>query len=162
MLPSKSNKILLIGRGKKYQGQELLEEAWKLVKIPSAQLVIAGEGFKQNETLLGVTYKSKWMTNEELLDEIASSKFVVLPYLEASQSGTIPICDALGVPVVVTPVGGLVEQVRPGENGVISTEVSGKALAIAIETAWQFEWTRNYSSTKFSPERFLQDCFSLK
>lgn len=162
MLIADSTKILLIGRGKKYQGQELLEEAWKLVKIPSAQLVIAGEGFKQNKTLLGVTYKSKWLTNQELLDEITTSKFVVLPYLEASQSGTIPICDSLGVPVVVTPVGGLVEQVRPGENGFISTEVSAKALAVAIETAWQYEWNRNYRFTKFSVERFLQDCFSLK
>jgi len=160
--PSKSNKILLIGRGKKYQGQELLEEAWKLVEIPSAQLVIAGEGFRQNQTLLGVTYKSKWMTNQELIDEVATSKLVVLPYLEASQSGTIPICNALGVPVVITPVGGLVEQVRHGENGVISTEVSAKALAVAIEIAWHFEWNTKYSSSEFSRERFLRDCFSLK
>lgn len=160
--PSESNKILLIGRGKKYQGQALLEEAWKLVKIPSAQLVIAGEGFRQNQTLLGATYKSKWMTNQELVDEIATSKLVVLPYLEASQSGTIPICNALGVPVVITPVGGLVEQVKHRENGVISTEVSAKALAVAIETAWHFEWNTNYSSTEFSRERFLRDCFLLK
>jgi len=162
ILPSDSNKILLIGRGKKYQGQELLEETWKLVKIPSAQLVVAGEGFRQNQTLLGVTYKSKWMTNQELIDEIVTSKLVVLPYLEASQSGTIPICNALGVPVVITPVGGLVEQVRHGENGVISTEVSANALAVAIETAWHHKWNINYSTTQFSHEKFLRDCFSLK
>jgi len=158
---TESSKILLIGRGKKYQGQELLEEAWKLVKIPEAKLVIAGEGFKQNETLLGVKYKNQWMTHQELEDEIASSKFVVLPYLEASQSGIIPICNALGVPIVVTPVGGLVEQVKQGENGIIAKEVTPMALAEAINAAWTFDWKTNYLTPQFSQQKFLYDCFFI-
>lgn len=159
---TQSNKILLIGRGKKYQGQELLEEAWKLVTIPNAELVIAGEGFTKNETLSGVKYKSEWMTHQELEDEIATSKLVVLPYLEASQSGTIPICNALGIPVVVTPVGGLVEQINHGKNGIVAKQVTAKALAEAIEAAWIFDWKTNYLSPEFSQEKFLQDCFSLE
>ena len=159
---TESNKVLLIGRGKKYQGQELLEEAWKLVNIPNANLVIAGEGFTKNLALSGVKYKSEWMTHQELEDEIAASKFVVLPYLEASQSGTIPICNALGVPVVVTPVGGLVEQINHEKNGIIAIEVTAKALAEAIEAAWIFDWETNYLSPQFSQEKFLQDCFLLR
>ena len=159
---TQSSKILLIGRGKRYQGQELLEEAWKLVNIPNAKLVIAGEGFTKNEALSGVKYKSEWMTHQELEDEIATSKFVVLPYLEASQSGTIPICNALGVPVVVTPVGGLVEQINHEKNGIIAIEVTAKALAEAIEAAWIFDWETNYLSPQFSQEKFLQDCFLLR
>lgn len=159
---TKSTKILLIGRGKKYQGQELLEVAWELVKIPEAQLVIAGAGFTCNKALVGVKYKNQWMTYKELEDEIASSKFVVLPYLEASQSGTIPICNSLGVPVVITPVGGLVEQINHGKNGIIATEVTAKALAEAIEAAWIFDWKTNYLPPQFSQKRFLQDCFFLE
>lgn len=159
---TQSSKILLIGRGKRYQGQKLLEEAWKLVNIPNAKLVIAGEGFTKNEALSGVKYKSEWMTHQELEDEIATSKFVVLPYLEASQSGTIPICNALGVPVVVTPVGGLVEQINHEKNGIIAIEVTAKALAEAIEAAWIFDWETNYLSPQFSREKFLQDCFLLR
>lgn len=159
---TQSSKILLIGRGKKYQGQDLLEEAWKLVNIPNAKLVIAGEGFTKNEAFSGVKYKCEWMTHQELEDEIATSKFVVLPYLEASQSGTIPICNALGVPVVVTPVGGLVEQINHGKNGIIAIEVTAKALAEAIEAAWIFDWKTNYLSPQFSQEKFLQDCFLLR
>jgi len=158
---AESGKILLIGRGKKYQGQELLEEAWKILKIPNAKLVIAGEGFRQNETFPEIKYKNHWMTRQELESEIASSKLVVLPYLEASQSGTIPICEALGVPVVVTPVGGLVEQISQGKNGIIAKEVTAKALAEAIEAAWVFDWKTNYFITQFSAKKFLQACFSL-
>jgi glycosyltransferase involved in cell wall biosynthesis len=156
-----SNKILLIGRGKKYQGQELLEEAWKLVNIPNAQLIIAGEGFTKNEALSGVKYKSEWMTHQEVEDEIASSKLVVLPYLEASQSGTIPICNALGIPVVVTPVGGLVEQINHGKNGIVAKEVTATALAEAIDAAWNFDWKTSYVAPQFSQEKFLHDCFSM-
>jgi glycosyltransferase involved in cell wall biosynthesis len=157
-----SKKILLIGRGKRYQGQELLEEAWKLIKIPDAELVIAGDGFKKSQSLLGVEYKSYWMTDQELSDEIASSKFVVLPYIEASQSGIIAICDALEVPVVITPVGGLVEQVSHRKTGIIATEVTAKALAEAIQTAWFWDWKSKYSPNQFSREKFLQDCFQVK
>ena len=156
-----SNKILLIGRGKKYQGQKLLEDAWKLVKISEAELIIAGEGFNQSEPISGITYKNKWMSHQEFENEIASSRLVIFPYLEASQSGTIPICNALGVPVIVTPVGGLVEQVSQGKNGVIAKEVSAMALAEAIEAAWVFDWKTNYLSTEFSVEKFIQDCFLL-
>jgi glycosyltransferase involved in cell wall biosynthesis len=156
---TQSSKILLIGRGKRYQGQELLEEAWKLVNIPSAELLITGEGFTKRKTLSGIKYKSEWMTHQELENEIATSKFVVLPYLEASQSGIIPICNALGVPVVVTPVGGLVEQINHGKNGIVAREVAAKALAEAIEAAWIFDWQTNYLAPHFSQEKFLQDCF---
>ena len=158
---NQSKKILLVGRGKKYQGQELLEDAWKLLKLTGAELVIAGEGFKPNKTLAEVKYKNHWMTHQELENEIALSKFVVLPYLEASQSGIIPICQALGVPVVVTPVGGLVEQVNHLENGIIATEVSAKALAEAIQAAWIFDWKTKYSRKEFSEKKFLKDCFFL-
>lgn len=132
---SSSRKILLIGRGRKYQGQQLLEEAWSLIDKSNKVLVIAGEGFKPNPELSEIEYKIWWMTREEMLNEIASSDLVVFPYIEASQSGTIPICNALGIPVLVTPVGGLTEQVIFGENGYIASEISAESLATGIQLA---------------------------
>ena len=127
-----SKKILLIGRGKKYQGQHLLEEAWDLLDKTDKELVIAGEGFKPNSKHSDIVYKNWWMTREEMIDEISSSDLVVFPYTEASQSGTIPICMSLGIPVVVTPVGGLPEQVIPGVNGLIAIDGSPESLKEAI------------------------------
>ena len=125
-------RVLLIGRGKKYQGQSLLEEAWALIERPGVNLIIAGEGFVVKKNNPGVEYKNYWMSDEQLIDEIAASDLVVFPYIEASQSGTIPICQALGVPVIVTPVGGLPEQVKNGVNGLVLSEVSAVELAEAI------------------------------
>jgi glycosyltransferase involved in cell wall biosynthesis len=58
---------------------------------------------------------------------------VVFPYIEASQSGTIPICIELGIPVLVTPVGGLAEQVLQSLNGTVCEDLSPSSLSKHIE-----------------------------
>lgn len=137
---SSSKKILLIGRGKKYQGQHLLEKAWDLLDKTDKELVIAGEGFKPNSKHPDIIYKNWWMSREEMLEEIGSSQLVVFPYIEASQSGTIPICKALGIPVLVTPVGGLIEQVDNSITGLISDRISANAIAQGIQTFFENNW----------------------
>jgi glycosyltransferase involved in cell wall biosynthesis len=132
---SSSKKILLIGRGKRYQGQNLLEQAWNLLDKSDKKLVIAGKGFKPNSKHLDIEYKNWWMTGEELLSEIASSDLVVFPYTEASQSGTIPICIELGVPVLVTPVGGLAEQVMNQHKCIVTGGLTPNLIAESIEIA---------------------------
>lgn len=129
---SNKNRVLLIGRGKKYQGQDLLEEAWKNMSHDGIELVIAGKGFKPSDISSGIFYKNWWMSRIELLDEIAKSDLVVFPYKEASQSGTIPICKAMGIPVVVCPVGGLPEQVNDGIDGIVAKDHSPCELTRAI------------------------------
>jgi glycosyltransferase involved in cell wall biosynthesis len=73
------------------------------------------------------------MSNLELVSEIKNSDLVVFPYIEASQSGTIPICKELGIPVLVTPVGGLPEQVSECLNGTVSTDMSPNSFSKHIE-----------------------------
>ena len=80
------------------------------------------------------------MTDQELADEIANSDIVVFPYLEASQSGTIPLCKYLGVPVIVTPVGGLPEQVIEGVDGLITKDLSAESLSDKITVALNTKW----------------------
>lgn len=125
-------RVLLIGRGKKYQGQKLLEKAWNLTSQENLELVIAGKGFKPNHDLKNVIYKNWWMSNMELASEINNSDFVCFPYIEASQSGTIPICRELGIPVLVTPVGGLPEQVENGKTGLVTDDLTPQSLAKGI------------------------------
>jgi len=134
-VPQVKKRVLLIGRGKKYQGQELLEEAWGLIAQENIELVIAGKDFKPNHTLKNVVYKNWWMTNEEIIEEISSSDLVVFPYLEASQSGTIPICRALGIPILVTPVGGLAGQAKELRNARVCSNMSARTMANEIEIA---------------------------
>lgn len=155
---SPKKKILLIGRGKKYQGQHLLEDAWNLTDKTNKELVIAGKGFKPNPKFPDIVYKNWWMTREEMIVEISSSALVVFPYTEASQSGTIPICRALGIPVVVTPVGGLIEQVEHRVTGLISAGTSSNSLVYAIEESMNLIWNINNVDEKISADDLIQGC----
>ena len=133
-------RVLLIGRGKKYQGQELLEKAWDLIAQENIELVIAGKGFRPNQNLKNVVYKNWWMSDLELVSEIKNSDLVVFPYIEASQSGTIPLCEALGIPVIVTAVGGLTEQVEDRLTGLILKDANPNTLSNAILEALKINW----------------------
>jgi glycosyltransferase involved in cell wall biosynthesis len=154
-----SRRVLLIGRGKKYQGQEMLEDAWKILNLENTELLICGQGFNSKNSESGIQYKSYWLTDQNLVNEIGFSDLVVFPYSEASQSGTIPICIALNVPVVITPVGGLIEQVVHMQNGIIARDVSAKSIADAIKLALEFDWEKYYVPTEYSEEDLVRVLF---
>ena len=71
------------------------------------------------------------LVDEEVAKLLSSVDLIILPYIEASQSGVIPLAFALGKPVVVTNVGGLKEQVPDG-CGLIIPPNNPKALSDAI------------------------------
>jgi glycosyltransferase involved in cell wall biosynthesis len=56
----------------------------------------------------------------------------VLPYIEASQSGVIPMAYTYGKPVIATTVGGLPESVVDGCTGYLVPPRDERALAEAI------------------------------
>jgi len=161
-VPQVKKQVLLIGRGKKYQGQELLEKAWDLIDQENVELVIAGKGFKPNHNLKNVVYKNWWMSNLELVSEIKNSDLVVFPYIEASQSGTIPICKELGIPVLVTPVGGLFEQVDMNETGVISKSTSASHIAMSISDALARDWGIPKSQGRNVERKLIQIAWNQK
>lgn len=161
-VPQVKKRVLLIGRGKKYQGQALLEKAWGLIPQENIELVIAGKGFKPNHTLKNVVYKNWWMSNLELVSEIKNSDLVVFPYVEASQSGTIPICEELGIPVLVTPVGGLPEQVVMNETGIISGSTSASHVAMSILDALARDWGIPKSQRRNVEPKLIQIAWNQK
>jgi glycosyltransferase involved in cell wall biosynthesis len=140
-------KVLFLGRGKKYKGLKLLEESWLLIDNPAWSLTILGEGHKVRKELPRTTHISGWASNEMMVEEILAHDLIVLPYIEASQSGIIPLCHSLGKPVLVTPVGGLPEQIKDGENGLVSPSLSPLDLAKYIEKGLGMNWPiQNFKS----------------
>lgn len=133
--------VLFVGRFRKYKGLKLLNDAWPLVKNPKKSLTIAGSG-RHIPRGLGKKAKviKKWLSDAEIERLISSHSVVVCPYIEASQSGIIPIATALGRPVVVTPVGGLKEQIAHGTTGLVSRSVTEVDLAKSIDEALKIEW----------------------
>lgn len=132
-------RFLFFGRLRAYKGLDLLRDAFARLRQthPEAELRVVGEGDAEAcapglSRLPGVTVEPRWVAEAEIPTLLASADALVLPYREASQSGVAPQALALGVPVVGTPVGGLVEQVREGAGGVLAAAATAPALAEAM------------------------------
>jgi glycosyltransferase involved in cell wall biosynthesis len=129
--------ILMYGRIKNYKGIDLFARAISEFK-KSYKIVIAGSG---QSVLPQASQINRWLTDSEIELLLKRSKIVVCPYIEATQSGIVNQAHKFGVPVVVTPVGALPEQINEN-NGIISKSCQPQDLAEAIETALQKNWTK--------------------
>lgn len=135
----RSLRLLFFGRILPYKGLSLLLEAFPQVqqRFPALELAIVGQGdlgpyASQLQGLTGVRVENRWLQETEIGSIFAAADLVVLPYVEASQSGVVAIALATGLPMVATPVGGLLEQLSDRQTGLIAREVSATSLAAAI------------------------------
>lgn len=131
--------LLLFGRLLPYKGIDRLIEAMRLLEEENfpARLRLVGQGPLKIESLPGNTeLDRRWVGDEEIPGLFAQSDLLVLPYQEASQSGVLAIAQHLGLPPLVTPVGGLIEQVEGGRSGFVADDISARGLADAIKRAF--------------------------
>jgi len=101
--------ILFVGRIKKYKGLTNLLDAWEKIPHFEYSLCVAGEGkFKtvQKDTI----FINRWLKENEIINLIKNADLVVFPYIEASQSGLLPIAIKLNREVLISDKGGLSEQ----------------------------------------------------
>ncbi len=134
-----NNSILFFGRIKPYKGIKYLIEAEKIFSKSARdyKMIIAGEGditpyiqdIKNNEKLIII---NRYINDTEVALLFKKSMMVVLPYLEASQSGIIPIAYAFKKPVVATDVGSISEVVEDNITGFVVPPGNSDALAAAI------------------------------
>lgn len=134
----KTSEFLFFGRFRAYKGLDILRDAWTLVHAawPEATLRIVGSGEPEGvapgiSSLPRVLLEPRWVPDSEMAPLIASSRCLVLPYREASQSGVLPLALAHGVPVIATSVGGLAAQLADGKSGFV-VQPEPTALASAM------------------------------
>jgi len=104
--------LLFLGRVVSYKGVDLLLSAIEGLDIE--KLTIAGQqvnDIKTNDKKTQII--NKYLSDDEVEKLLASHHILVLPYREASQSGVIMHGLSAGVPMVITKVGGLPEQLPP-------------------------------------------------
>lgn len=104
---------------------------------PSLKLVVAGKGeyyFDKThyDGLNYIHFINRFIPDFELANLIANSKFVVVPYTEATQSGVIMSAYAFSKPVLATNVGGLREMVGNDEFGKVIEAGSVEAIEDGI------------------------------
>ncbi|WP_246725600.1 glycosyltransferase family 4 protein [Beijerinckia sp. L45] len=134
-------RLLFLGRIVAYKGLVLLLEAYTTLRAQGApvDLAIVGDGDlgPYRNALAkaeGVTIVNHWLDDQEIAGALRRADIVVLPYVAASQSGIAAAAFAAALPVVATPVGGLTEQIRDRETGILADAVTAVALADAIVT----------------------------
>lgn len=118
--------FLYFGRIQKYKGLHVLAKAFAEVQkqYPNVHLTVAGSGdFSEYEEeyakLKNATVMNKYITDEEIAYLFSKpNTVVVMPYLDATQSGITGMAYNYDTPVIVTDTGGLREQLFDGEVGV--------------------------------------------
>ncbi len=133
------NSILFFGRIEDYKGLEYLLKAIPLIKkkVANFHVIIAGRGNLGKYNHLIKEHSNIEIINEYIEDDLVAELFqrasvVVMPYVEGSQSGIIPIAYAFRKPVVVTDVGSISEVVDEGKTGFIVPSKDSESLAKAV------------------------------
>ncbi len=136
---AKPVRLLFFGRIVAYKGLGHLLDAYRILReqgVP-VELEIAGSGDlgpyrAAMARLEGLHVHNGWIGDDEIPAILERADIMVLPYVEASQSGVAAAAVAAGLPMVATPVGGLTEQVSDGVTGTIAAGMSAQELADAI------------------------------
>jgi glycosyltransferase involved in cell wall biosynthesis len=144
LAPWEGRHLLFAGRIVRYKGLGTLLAAYATLSAdPPVPLVIAGDGELSDEEsalLDGLTGRPvevvhRWLSDVELASLVGSARFVVLPYLSATQSGVIPLASAFGVPAIASDTGGIAEQVQDGATGMLFAPGDEVALRARLEGA---------------------------
>ncbi|HEY4216040.1 MAG TPA: glycosyltransferase family 4 protein [Gemmatimonadaceae bacterium] len=144
--------ILFFGRMEEYKGIEILLDAMEQLAASGIEfsLVFAGRGPELQRlgariaALPMISVEERFLSPDDAIAEFQSASVVVLPYLDATQSGVAAAAFANGRPVVATQVGGLSEIVVDGVNGLLIEPGSSAALADALTRllSSDMEWQR--------------------
>jgi glycosyltransferase involved in cell wall biosynthesis len=132
--------VLFFGRIWPYKGLEYLIRAEPLVTaaVPDVEIVIAGGGETLDRYRNEMTHPERFTLREGFISRDERARLfekawvLVLPYVDATQSGVIPMAYACGTPVVATSVGGLGEMVDHGLTGLLVPPRAEAALADAL------------------------------
>lgn len=139
-IPEESNNVLFFGRIWQYKGLEYLIRAEPAISslVPDVNIVIAGEGddFSYYENLIQnpdrFSIHNRWISDAERAEMFQRAAIVVLPYIEATQSGVVPVAYNFHKPVVATRVGALSECVEHEKTGLLISPRCDKQLSQAI------------------------------
>jgi len=140
MAEEEEHLILFFGRIWEYKGLEYLIRAEPSIsaRVPRVRILIAGQGEDFSRYARMMVHPERFIVDNEFISEERTAEYfrrasiVVLPYIEASQSGVIPLAYSAAKPVVATEVGGLPEMVEHGRTGYLVAPRNVAQLAEAV------------------------------
>jgi glycosyltransferase involved in cell wall biosynthesis len=132
-------RLLFLGRMIDYKGADILADALqRIADRDDWRLTVAGHGPALTPELTArfklpqvESVRPGWLSEAEINALLDSHDVMLAPYRDASQSGVVAEAMAAGLPCVVTPVGGLAEQVG-GAGGWVVVAPTADAFAAGL------------------------------
>jgi glycosyltransferase involved in cell wall biosynthesis len=127
--------FLFFGRIMRYKGLPLFVEACEILRQEGFTfgVGVVGEGNLEDWRPVlerwGAEIVNRWVDHAEISSVMSRYDAVVVPSIDASQSGVVPVAHGHGLAAIVTPAGGLAEQVDEGATGLVAAAISAPAVA---------------------------------
>lgn len=133
-------RALFVGVLEHYKGIDELAEAWRVAvaKLPGATLHVVGRGTRREvvERLVAdLPGRVEWtevLTTEGVARALDAATTLVLPSRSEGMGRVLVEAFCRGRPAVASRVGGIVDLVRDGENGLLVPPEDPRALADAL------------------------------
>lgn len=164
----KNNKVVTFsGRFIPRKGVNFLLEAWGEVvtNFPDLRLLLLGDGplleeMREQVTGMGIDSSVDFKGSvHHIIDFLHATDIFVLPSLQEGMPNSLLEAMACGLPVVATRIGGVVDIVRDGENGILVEPGDSKGLVRGILKILQDEdFARSIASNAFQT---IRECYSL-
>ena len=172
--PGNPFRLMFMGRIMPYKGLSLFLEAVDQLHRDGIMVEVGvfGEGALGEDaerlSAMGAEVVNHWLSDAEIAAILPRFDAVVLSHTEASQSGVAAAAFGAGLPVIATPVGGLVEQVIDGQTGVLASRVDADALSHAMKRLMfdpalyrQIHHVIAGARDERSMARFVSECVAL-
>jgi glycosyltransferase involved in cell wall biosynthesis len=176
-LPADKKILLFFGFIRKYKGLDILIEAIGILKAKHSPIynqinvVIAGEFYEDEEkykaqiTELGIAevmiLKSNFIPDDEVKNYLSCADVLVQPYKNATQSGVTPLAYEFELPMIVTKVGGLADNVPHGLVGIVC-EPNAQSFADAIEDFFALDANTLLQNLQTEKKQFTWEVFVSK
>jgi len=135
--PGEPLRLTFFGRIMAYKGLQLFLDMVEELRSQgiAVEAGVFGKGKLGASTerlrAMGVEVVNRWHNDDEIAEILRRSHAIVLSHIEASQSGVAAAAFGAGLPVIATPTGGIIEQVKDEVTGVLAARADGVALADA-------------------------------
>jgi glycosyltransferase involved in cell wall biosynthesis len=156
---------LYVGRLSYEKGVDLLIDA--AARLPGTRFVLAGDGPERAALARAATPNVTFLGHLErshLFDALARARVLVAPSRGQEPFGLGVIeAAAVGVPAIVTRVGGLPEIVRHGETGVVVAPFDADAIVagLAQVTDGMGDAARRDYAARFTPDAFADRLLAI-
>ena len=152
--------FIFFGRLEGYKGIDVLLDAFSLPKLSNVKLLIIGSGTLSNyvknrsDKVNNVTFFNGYMPWEKLAEYICSSRFVIMPYRDATGSQEIAIANYYNKLVLATRAGALGDYIVEGRNGFFINDLKVENLANKINYMYQLDENKYVDFIKEEYKKF--------